>query len=67
MDDILNNKEYSKELFAWRDIMPGDDSFYRAITFSYIEFLILNKDLDLYKSFLYNLSMNMADNFYAKI
>lgn len=27
MDKILNNKEYSNDLFAWRDIFPGEDSF----------------------------------------
>ena len=67
MDEILNNKEYSKELFAWRDILPGEESFYRAIMFSYIEYLILNKDLDSYRTFLYNLSMNISDNFFLKI
>ena len=52
--EILTNKEYLNDLFAWRDILPGDDSFYRSIMFSYIEYLILNNDLENYKTFIYD-------------
>ena len=55
-DEILRNKEYLNDLFAWRDMLPGEDSFYRAVMFSYLEYLILNNDFENYKTFLYDLS-----------
>ena len=51
-DEILNNKEYSTYLFGWRDILPGEDSFYRTIMFAYLEYIILNNYFEQYKTFL---------------
>ena len=67
MEEILNNKEYSNDLFAWRDIKPGEDSFYRAIIFSYLEYLILSNDFEQYKYFLYDLSNNITDKYFSQI
>ena len=54
MDDILSNKDYLNDLFGWRDMLPGEDSFYRCIMFGYLEYLILNNDFENYKTFLYD-------------
>ena len=67
MDKILNNKEYSNDLFAWRDIFPGEDSFFRAVMFSYIENLILNNDFEEYKCFLFYLGTNIAEKYFSRI
>ena len=66
-EDILNNNEYSNYLFAWRDILPGEDSFYRSVMFSYIEYIILNNDFEQYKTFLFDLSNNLSDKYFSKI
>ena len=66
-DEILRNKEYLNDLFAWRDMLPGEDSFYRAVMFSYLEYLILNNDFENYKTFLYDLSLNISDKYFSKI
>ena len=67
MDDILNNKDYLNDLFGWRDMLPGEDSFYRSIMFGYLEYLILNNDFENYKTFLYDLSLNISDKYFSKI
>lgn len=67
MDKILNNKEYSNDLFAWRDIFPGEDSFFRAVMFSYLESLILNNDFEEYKCFLFYLGTNITEKYFSKI
>ena len=67
MDKILGDKEHSNDLFAWRDIMPGEDSFFRAIMFSYIESLILSNDFEEYKCFLFYLGTNICESYFSKI
>ena len=66
-NEILTKKEYSDDLFSWRDMLPGDDSFYRSVMFSYLEYLILNNDFENYKTFLYDLSLNISDKYFSKI
>ena len=66
-DEILKNKEYMNDLFSWRDMLPGEDSFYRSVMFSYLEYLILNNDFENYKTFLYDLSLNISDKYFSKI
>ena len=48
-------------------MLPGDDNFYRPVIFSYLEYLILNKDFDNYKTFLNDLSLNIPEKYFSKI
>ena len=66
-DDILNNEEYSYDLFAWRDLMPGQDSFYRSIMFAQLEYMILTHDFEQYKTFLYDLICNLSEKKFQKM
>ena len=68
MDDIKKKiEEKSNILFAWRDIMPGPDSFFRAIMFSFLEDIILSRNINYYKNFLYELNKNIENNYFKKI
>ena len=60
-------KEKSNILFAWRDIMPGPDSFFRAIMFSFLEEIILSRNINFYRNFLYELYKNIENNYFKKI
>ena len=68
MDDIKKKiEEKSNILFAWRDILPGPDSFFRAIMFSFLEEIILSRNIIYYKNFLYELNKNIENNYFKKI
>ena len=68
MEEIKKQmEEKNNDLFAWRDILPGSDSFFRAITFSYLEDIILKRDINEYRTFLYELSKNVEDKYFKKI
>ena len=66
-DQILNDEQYSNDLFAWRDLLPGEDSFYRAIMFAQLEYMILTNDFEQYKTFLYDLSSNLSEKKFQKM
>ena len=67
--DDLKKKFTEKEnyLYAWRDILPGSDSFFRAIIFSFLEEIILSRNINNYQAFLYEFHKNMEDNYFKKL
>lgn len=72
--DNKNMKDIQKEienksniLYAWRDILPGNDSFFRAIMFSFLEDIILSGNVNYYNAFLYKLIKNMENSYFIKI
>ena len=67
--DDLKKKIKGKEnyLYAWRDILPGSDSFFRAIMFSFLEEIILSRNIINYQTFLYELYKNMEDDYFKKL
>ena len=68
MDNIKKKIEEKKNtLYAWRDILPGGDSFYRAIMFSFLEEIILSRNINTYKTFLFEFVKNIENNYFKKI
>ena len=68
MEEIKKkNEEKDNCLYAWRDILPGEDSFFRAIMFSFLEEIILSRNINNYLIFLYELSKNIENNFFKNI
>ena len=68
MEEIKKkNEEQENCLYAWRDILPGEDSFFRAIMFSFLEEIILSRNINNYLIFLYELSKNIENNFFKNI
>jgi len=67
MEDIKKQMEDKNDLFAWRDILPGSDSFFRAVMFSFLEDIILKRNINDYRTFLYELSKNIENNYFKKI
>jgi hypothetical protein len=67
MEEIKKQMEENNDLFAWRDIFPGSDSFFRAVMFSFLEDIILKRNINDYRTFLYELSKNIEDKYFKKI
>ena len=67
MEEIKKQMEENNDLFAWRDILPGSDSFFRAVMFSFLEDIILKRNINDYRTFLYELSKNVEENYFKKI
>lgn len=67
--DIIKKKIEEKEniLYAWRDILPGPDSFFRAIMFSFLEETILGRNIYTYKNFLFEFNKNIENSYFKKI
>ena len=63
----LEQKLLEKNIYGWREIFPGGDSFFRAIIFSYIEDIILTRNLSQYCVFLYELNKNIDDKYFNRI
>ena len=67
MDDIKKIiEEKGNGLFAWREMLPGNDSFYRAIMFSFLEEIILSRNINNYMTFLYELNKNIENTDFKK-
>ena len=68
MTKIKNKIEEEENcLYAWRDILPGGDSFYRDIIFSFLEEVILSRNINDYMTFLFELNKNIENNFFKKL
>ena len=68
MDEIIKKmEEKPNDLFAWRDILPGPDSFFRAVMFSFLEDTILSRNINNYRAFLYEINKNIEDNYFKRI
>ena len=62
---IIEEKE--NKLYAWRDILPGPDSFFRAIMFSFLEEIILSRNINMYRTFLFEFNKNLETNYFKRI
>ena len=68
MDEIKKMiEEKTNALFAWREILPGADSFFRAIMFSFLEEIVLSRNINNYQSFLYVLNQNLEDDIFKSL
>ena len=68
MEEIKKkNEETENCIYAWRDILPGEDSFFRAIMFSFLEDIILSRNINNYLIFLHELFKNIENNFFKNI
>ena len=68
MEAVKKQIEEKSNIFCvWRDFLPGEDSFYRAIMFSYLEYIILSRNLNQFRTFFYELNQICEDDYFKKI
>ena len=65
---IKKNLESRKDnIYAWREIQPGNDSFFRSIMFNFIEQLILSRDKNMFRIFIFEFNNNIEDHYFKAI
>lgn len=65
---IKNNLESKKDnIFAWREIQPGNDSFFRSVMFNFIEQLILSRNKNMFRIFIFEFNNNIEDHYFKEI
>lgn len=67
INETKKRMEEENDLFAWRDIFPGPESFFRGVMYSFLEDIILNKNNNAYKYFLFHLNRNIEDQYFKRI
>ena len=61
---LESNNDY---IYVWREILPGPDSFFRSIMFSFLEELILSRNKNMFRIFIYEFNNNLEDDYFKKI
>ena len=65
---ILKSLEEKKDkIYAWREILPGNDSFFRSIIFTFLEGIILSRNKNMFRLFLYMFDDNLKNSYFKKI
>ena len=65
---IKNNLETKKDnIYAWREILPGNDSFFRSVMFNFIEQLILSRNKNMFRIFIFEFNNNIEDHYFQEI
>ena len=54
-------------IYVWREIFPGNDSLFRSIMFSFLEELILSRNKNMFRIFIYEFNNNIEDDYFKKI
>ena len=60
-------EQKNDKIYAWREILPGNDSFYRSIMFTFLEGIILSRNKNMFRIFLYMLDDNIKNSYFRKI
>jgi len=67
INEMKKKMEEENDLFAWRDIFPGPESFFRGVMYSFLEDIILSRNINAYKYFLFHLNKNIEDQYFKRI
>ena len=54
-----NLEQKNDKIYAWREILPGNDSFFRSIIFTFLEGIILSRNKNMFRIFLYMFDDNL--------
>ena len=67
INEMKKKMEEENDLFAWRDIFPGPESFFRGVMYSFLEDTILSRNIMAYRYFLFHLNKNIEDQYFQRI
>ena len=67
INEMKKRMEEENDLFAWRDIFPGPESFFRGVMYFFLEDIILSRNINAYRYFLYHLNKNIEDQYFQRI
>ena len=67
INEMKKRMEEENDLFAWRDIFPGPESFFRGVMYSFLEDIILSRNIIAYRYFLFHLNKNIEDQYFQRI
>ena len=62
-----NLEQKNDKIYAWREILPGNDSFFRSIIFTFLEGIILSRNKNMFRIFLYMFDDNLKNSYFKKI
>ena len=60
-------EQKNDKIYAWREIFPGNDSFFRSVMFTFLEGIILSKNKNMFRFFLYVMDDNLKNSYFKKI
>ena len=60
-------EQKSDKIYAWREVLPGNDSFFRSVMFIFLEGIILSRNKNMFRLFIYMLDDNLKNDYFKKI